>query len=319
MSTPNTSSRTVFSAFWSWLTDDHVAQLPAPSADEPISWLRCLPFIAMHLGCLAVFFVGVSPIAIAVAVTLFILRMFFVTGFYHRYFSHRTFKTSRVAQLIFAILGCTAGQRGPLWWAAHHRRHHKHSDEEQDIHSPRLVGFIRAHMGWFMTRRGFATDAQQVRDWWRYPELRWVNRLDWVPLVMLAAGVYLLGSFLEGRFPALGTSGIQMFVWGWLVSTVVLYHATYTINSLAHQFGSQRFKTDDDSRNNVWLAIVTLGEGWHNNHHHYPAAARQGFYWWEIDLTFYALWVMSKLRIIRDLRHVPQHILQRNRIETTAK
>ncbi len=306
--------RSYISRFWGWLTRDESAHVASPDKADSIDWVRCSPFIAMHVGCAAALYVGVSPIALAVAAFLFLVRMFFITAFYHRYFSHRTFKTSRAMQFIFGMLACTAGQRGPLWWAAHHRRHHKYSDEDPDVHSPNIVGFLKAHMGWFMTPRGFVTDERYVRDWARYPELRWLNRLDWLPLLALAAGTYGLGVLLSNYAPSLGTNGLQMFVWGWVISTVVLYHATYTINSLAHRFGSQRFVTGDDSRNNFLLAIVTLGEGWHNNHHHYPASARQGFYWWEIDLTYYGLLLLNQLRVIRDLRAVPEHALTRGRI-----
>ena len=307
------------SAIWQWLTSDQLQHDPADREYERVDWLRCAPFIAMHIGCLAVLLVGVSPIAVAAAVLLFILRMFIVTAFYHRYFSHRTFKTSRPVQLIFAILGCTAGQRGPLWWAAHHRKHHNHADQEPDLHSPQIVGFLHAHMGWFMTTKGFQTDTRVIRDWMQYPELRWVNRLDWLPLLVLALLTWAAGALLERYAPSLGTTGWQMFVWAWLISTVALYHATYTINSLAHQFGSRRFDTGDDSRNNFWLALITLGEGWHNNHHHYPASARQGFYWWELDITYYGLLLLAKLRIIRDLRPVPPHVLERKRIDSLKK
>jgi stearoyl-CoA desaturase (delta-9 desaturase) len=241
--------------------------------------------------------------------------MFAVTAFYHRYFSHRTFRTSRPMQFLMGALACSTGQRGPLWWAAHHRHHHNHSDQQPDLHSPRVVGFLRAHMGWFMTTNAFATQRHYVRDWLRFPELRWLNRLDWAPLLLLAGGTWVAGAAMEAWAPQLGVSGGQLFTWGFLVSTVLLYHATYTINSLAHQFGSRRFRTGDDSRNNFLLALITLGEGWHNNHHHYPASARQGFYWWEIDLTWYGLLLLQRVGLIWDLRPVPDHVLQRDRLD----
>jgi stearoyl-CoA desaturase (delta-9 desaturase) len=247
------------------------------------------------------------------AAALYFLRMFAITGFYHRYFSHRSFRTSRGFQLLMAVAGSAAAQRGPLWWAAHHRHHHNHSDEEPDHHSPGLKGLIFSHMGWFMTRAGFATNHKYVRDWARYPELRLLDRFDWVVPLLLAVGLFWLGELLAATAPTLGTSGWQMVVWGFFISTVVLYHATYTINSLAHSWGSQRFKTSDDSRNNLWLALLTMGEGWHNNHHHFPASARQGFYWWEVDLTYYALRVLAWLRVIRDLRPVPKRVLEAGR------
>jgi len=274
-------------------------------ANDRIEWFRAVPFILLHVACLGVFFVGVSPVALAVAGALFVVRMFFITAFYHRYFSHRAFRTSRFFQLCMGIAGCTAGQRGPLWWAGHHRHHHAHADSPADYHSPREKGFLWSHTGWFLTEAAFATPVALLPDFEEYPELRLLDRFDWVPFVLLGVGLGVLG-------------GAQVLFWGFFVSTVLLYHSTYTINSFAHRFGSRRFATRDDSRNNFALALLTLGEGWHNNHHHYPASARQGFYWWEIDLSYYGLWLMSKLHLIKDLRGVPARALALRRIDAGA-
>jgi stearoyl-CoA desaturase (delta-9 desaturase) len=271
---------------------------------EGIDWLRVVPFIGMHLACLGVIWVGFSWFALWLALALYAVRMFAITGFYHRYFAHRSFKTSRPAQFLFAVLGASSVQRGPLWWAAHHRIHHRHSDTELDPHSPRH-GFWRSHMGWFLTHEGFRTDERAVRDLARYPELRLLDRFDILVPVLLAVGLFVLGSHLENTAPELGTNGPQLLVWGFFVSTVVLFHATVTINSLAHRFGSRRFDTRDDSRNNWLLALITFGEGWHNNHHYYPGSARQGFRWWEIDLTWYLLRLLALFGIVWDLKPVP--------------
>jgi stearoyl-CoA desaturase (Delta-9 desaturase) len=273
-----------------------------------VDWARVLPFLGMHAVCLAVIWVGFSWAAFGVTVALYFVRMFAITGFYHRYFSHRTFKTSRAAQFIFGLLGASAVQRGPLWWAAHHRHHHRHSDEPGDVHSPGQHGFFWSHMGWFMSHEHFSADLSRVKDLLKYPELRFLDRFDIAVPTALGAGVFLLGVILKHVAPDLGTSGGQMLVWGFFISTIAVYHGTYTINSLSHVFGRQRYKTGDDSRNNVWLAIITLGEGWHNNHHHYPASTRQGFYWWEFDLTFYLLKFLALCGLIWDLRPVPAAI-----------
>ena len=278
---------------------------PQGSTEDGVEWSRIVPFVGMHLACFAVVWVGWSPVAVLVAVLGYFLRMFAITGFYHRYFSHRAFKTSRLGQFVFGVLGAAAVQRGPLWWAAHHRHHHAHSDRAEDAHSPLVHGFLRSHMGWFLTRRGFAPDLRRVRDLLQFPELRWLDRFDILVPVLLALGMFGLGVLLERSEPQLGTSGWQMLVWGFFVSTVACYHATYAINSLSHVFGSQRYRTGDASRNNWLLALLTLGEGWHNNHHHYPSAVRQGFYWWEIDITYYLLKMLSWLGIIWDLKPVP--------------
>jgi stearoyl-CoA desaturase (delta-9 desaturase) len=279
----------------------------SPAADS-VDWARILPFAGMHLACLGVLWVGTSAVAVAAAVALYLLRMFAITGFYHRYFSHRTFKTSRATQFVFALVGASAVQRGPIWWAAHHRHHHAHSDRPEDVHSPLQHGFLWAHMGWFLSRRHFTPDLGRVRDLLRFPELRWLDRFDILVPFLLALGLLALGRFLDARWPELGTSGAQMLVWGFFISTVACYHGTYTINSLCHVWGRRRYATSDGSRNNFLLAILTLGEGWHNNHHRYPMSARQGFYWWEIDLTYYGLRLLEMLGLIRDLKTVPPRI-----------
>ena len=280
-----------------------------------VDWLRCLPFVVMHAACLGVIWVGWSGTAVAVAVALYAIRMFAITGFYHRYFSHRTFKTSRVGQFLFALLGACAVQRGPLWWAAHHRHHHRYSDQEQDTHSPRQHGFLWSHMGWFTSRANFATNLRVVADLAKFPELRFLDRFDVLVAISLAVFLYLVGVVLAIFAPALGTSGLQMLIWGFFISTVVLYHGTYTINSLAHKIGRKRYETQDESGNSFLLALITLGEGWHNNHHHYPASVRQGFYWWEIDLTYYTLVLLSWTGLIWDLRPVPEHVRSARRVD----
>ncbi len=312
------TNRTLWGSIRGWFDNGESEGL---SDDDPrerdhrIDPLRTVPFVLMHMGCLLVIWVGFSWVALALAVGLYLLRMFAITGFYHRYFSHRTFRTSRVFQFIMGFVGTSAAQRGPMWWAAHHRHHHNHSDEDVDVHSPRLQGLIMSHMGWFLRRSSFHTRTRYVRDWAIFPELRFLDRFDVVAPFTLGALCYLLGAALAAKWPHLGTGGWQMFVWGFFISTVAVYHGTYTINSLAHTFGTKRFETGDDSRNNWWLSIITLGEGWHNNHHHYPATARQGFYWWEFDPTYYVLKVMSWCGLIWDLRPVPDHALMRNRLD----
>ncbi|HVN99882.1 MAG TPA: acyl-CoA desaturase [Steroidobacteraceae bacterium] len=288
-----------------WDTSKLKLAIASGHIPDRVDWARSVPFLLMHLACFAAFFTGVSPVAIAVAIGAYLVRMFAITGFYHRYFSHRTFKTSRAGQFIFGLLGASAVQRGPVWWAAHHRHHHANSDQESDVHSPKQHGFWRSHTGWFLTIKGFAPDFRLVRDLMKFPELRWLDRFDLVVPVLLGVGMFLLGVILHKVAPQLGTNGWQMLVWGFVISTVVCWHATYTINSLSHVFGRQRYKTGDTSRNNWLLAILTLGEGWHNNHHYYPNAARQGFYWWEYDITFYVLKLLSWCGIIWDLKPVP--------------
>jgi stearoyl-CoA desaturase (Delta-9 desaturase) len=299
-------------AFVRWFDTEAGAADPR---DERIDWLRVVPFIGMHLMCLGVFFVGVSSIALWTALALYALRMFAITAFYHRYFSHRAFRTSRVVQFLFGVIGASSVQRGPLWWASHHRHHHRHADTPEDPHSPGQRGFFHSHVGWFLTRGGFHADRERVRDLARFPELRLLDRFDVLVPIALATALFLWGGWLEREHPALGTTAAQMLVWGFFVSTVVLFHATVTINSLAHGWGRRRYDTRDDSRNNWLLALITFGEGWHNNHHQFPGSARQGHRWWELDLSWYVLCVMSWLHIVRDLKRVPEGLQRAARDE----
>ena len=266
-------------------------------------------FILLHIACIAALFVGISWFAVAFALFLYFSRMFFITAFYHRYFSHRTYKVSRAMQFLMAIAGCTAGQRGPLWWASHHRGHHINSDTDTDPHSPRN-GLFNSHMLWFLRRGNFPLQDERINDFLRYPELRLLEKVDWLPFVLLFVACYFFGELLFIYLPGLATNGLQLLVWGGFISTVILYHATYTINSLAHLFGKRRFNTKDDSRNNIWLALLTLGEGWHNNHHRYPASTRQGFYRGEVDISFLLLNILAIVGLAKDFKPVPVHVLE---------
>jgi stearoyl-CoA desaturase (delta-9 desaturase) len=304
--------------FIKWFDNEAVSQgstgPAAPSANE-IDWLRVIPFILIHLACFGVFWVGFSWFALGFAVTLYTVRMFAVTGFYHRYFSHKTYRTSRLFQFILAVFGASAVQRGPLWWASHHRHHHVNSDEIDDAHSPVQHGFLWSHLGWFLSNKHFATHTERVKELAKFIELRLLDRFDVIVPTLLAVSIYLLGEWLANAYPVLETNGLQLLVWGFAISTVLLYHATFTVNSLAHVWGKRRYATSDHSRNNVWIALVTLGEGWHNNHHHYPGSARQGFYWWEIDLTYYGLRLLAACGLIWDLRTVPTNIRESRKIK----
>ncbi len=250
----------------------------------------------VHAACGLVLWVGVTSADLLLCAATFYVRMFAITGGYHRYFSHKTYRTSRAFQLVLAVLGCSATQKGPLWWAGHHRVHHSHADRPGDVHSPG-EGLYRAHQGWIFESRYDTTPLAQIRDFARYPELVWLNRNHALAPIALAVLCFAVG----------GLSGL---VWGFVVSTVLLWHATYTINSLAHTWGTRRYDTPDTSRNNPWLALLTLGEGWHNNHHHYCASTRQGFRWWEIDVSYYVLRGLQAVGLVWDIREPPAHVLR---------
>lgn len=295
-----------------WINSDYCAGTEAHLQNRPdrVDLIRCIPFIILHLGCLGVIWTGWSWTAVGVAFGLYFIRMFAITGFYHRYFSHRTFKTSRFFQFVFALVGASAVQRGPLWWAAHHRHHHKHSDDEHDVHSPRQKGFWWSHMGWITSPANFPTDYDSIKDLAKYRELVFLNKFDTAVPLALAIALLLVGNWLDAAYPALGVTGWQLVVWGFFISTTCLFHGTCTINSLSHVFGRRRFPTTDDSKNNFLLALITLGEGWHNNHHYYQYSTRQGFKWWEIDITFYMLKMLSWCGIIWNLRGVPDKVMR---------
>jgi stearoyl-CoA desaturase (delta-9 desaturase) len=287
------------------------------AGSEAIDWLRIIPFMAIHLACLLVLVVGVSWLALWVCLATYLIRMFAITAFYHRYFSHKSFKTSRFMQAVFAVIGATATQRGPIWWAAHHRHHHIHADGEEDTHSPRH-GFWHSHLKWFLLKKNFATRSEYVRDLEQYPELTFIDRFDVLFPVLMAVGLYALGHHLEQQHPALNTSGGQLVVWGYFISTVLLSHVTYCINSLAHVFGFRTYQTSDDSRNNFLLALFTLGEGWHNNHHCCPGSVKQGFRWWQLDLSYYLLFLMSKTGLIWDLKYPNEQLLEKRLIRSQS-
>jgi stearoyl-CoA desaturase (delta-9 desaturase) len=256
-------------------------------------------FIALHLACLLVIVYPPTWPLVLLALGSYVVRMWGVTAGYHRYFAHRTFRTSRVFQFVLALLGTTAMENGPLWWASWHRRHHRHSDTPDDPHSPRIHGFWQAHAGWVFDPKNDETDLSNVKDLSRFPELRLLDRFAWIPLVAWALGCYAI-------------AGVAGLTWGFVVSTIAVNDATFLINSVAHVWGSRRYETMDTSRNNLPLALITLGEGWHNNHHFYMGSARQGFLWWEIDVTYYTLRVLSLLRVVRDLKEPPAWALRGN-------
>jgi len=298
-------------SFVRWL--DAWAEDERDVAGDPkeVDWLRVVPFVVLHLSCLFVVAVGWSWTALVVAGLAYAVRMFSITAFYHRYFSHRSFQTSRAMQFVFALIGATAIQRGPIWWASHHRAHHKSSDKEADVHSPARHGFWWSHIGWILSRANFRPRLELVSDLVRFPELRFLDRFDIVvPLVSLA-GFYGLGLGLAAL--GLDTSGWQLVIWGFSISTVVTHHVTFSINSFAHRFGTRSYATGDDSRNNLLLSLLTFGEGWHNNHHRYPASVRQGFKWWQVDLSYYALRLMAALGMIWRLNPVPAKVLAEGR------
>jgi stearoyl-CoA desaturase (delta-9 desaturase) len=290
---------------------NHGGLLVRHDLDERIDFWGSLPFLLMHLACLHAFWTGVSAVAVAVCLVMYGLRMFAITAGYHRYFSHRSYKTGRAFQFALGCLGTMAAQKGPLWWASHHRRHHGYSDTAEDVHSPVVGGFWWSHVGWFLCRKYNETDVRLIRDLVSYPELQFLDRFHALPPAALALFMLALGRLLRVINPGMNTSATQMLVWGFLISTVLVYHGTFVVNSLAHVFGRRRFHTKDDSRNNLLIALITFGEGWHNNHHYAPSSERQGFLWWEVDFSHYILKTLSWLGLVWDLKAPPSRVFGR--------
>ncbi|MCB9594288.1 MAG: acyl-CoA desaturase [Sandaracinaceae bacterium] len=273
--------------------------MPATPRTHRYDFKSAIPWFIVHLMPFLALWSGVTWQAVALCLGLFWFRMWAVTAVYHRYFSHRTYETSRWFQFVLAVCAVTSTQRGPLWWAAHHRAHHLYSDGERDLHSPEQDGFWHAHVGWVFADSG-ETDWKRIQDFAKYPELRWLDRWHLVPTVLL------------------GIASVVFFGWpglfiGFFLSQVMAWHATYVINSLCHVWGGRRFETKDTSRNNLWLALLTLGEGWHNNHHHYMNSVRQGFYWYEIDITYYVLRALAAVGLVWNLKMPPQRVLDEGR------
>ena len=284
------------------------ASVPAESVDdepaERVNWVSAIPFFLAHGIAGLVFVTGITRTALVLFLVLYSVRCFAITAGYHRYFAHRSYKLARVPQFLLALIATTAAQKGPLWWAGHHRQHHRHSDTPDDVHSPQR-GFWWSHVGWILVDKHKQTDQTAIRDFAAYPELRFLDRHHDFGPWLLGVASYLIG----------GWSGL---VFGFFGSTVLLWHITFTINSLSHTIGTRRYATNDTSRNNPVLALLTFGEGWHNNHHHYQASARQGFYWWEIDITWYALRALNVIGIVTSPRQPPPEALIRNRIRDGA-
>ncbi|MFN8104861.1 MAG: acyl-CoA desaturase [Acidimicrobiia bacterium] len=260
----------------------------ARSGDERINWVTSIPFLALHLLPFVAIWTGVGVRAAVLFVVLYFGRVFFITAGYHRYFSHRSYRLNRPMQFLMAFGGTTAAQKGPIWWAAHHRNHHRFSDTDKDVHSP-LKGFWWSHVGWILCDKYNDADLDRVKDLTRYPEIRFLERFDWIGPWTVGVAAFWIG----------GPSGL---FFGFFGSQVLVWHGTFMINSLAHVFGRRRYVTTDTSRNSFLLAVVTMGEGWHNNHHYYQVSARQGFFWWEWDPTFYVLRALSWVGLVKDLK-----------------
>jgi len=274
------------------------------TADERVNWVSSIPFFLVHVLCLTVIFTGFTWTAVILFAAMYFGRAFFVTAAYHRYFSHKSFRLNRFWQTVFAFQAEATAQKGVLWWAANHRHHHRYSDTELDLHSPRK-GFWWSHVGWILSDKYKDTDLSAIKDFAKFPELRWLDKHEGMPPWIYGLAAFGIG-FWTGGWSGAWAGLVIGFFW----STVLLWHTTFLVNSAAHVIGRRRYETTDTSRNSLIIALLTGGEGWHNNHHHYQASARQGFFWWEIDMTYYVLKMMSWVGIVRDLKAPPARVLR---------
>ena len=305
---PDNLTTTTLTASLTPPNEKHIAEV-----QQRTDWNTNLPFLGIHIGCFLILWTGIDLFSAGLGLITLLVRMFGLTGGYHRYFCHRSFKTTRLFQFVLAVLGAAAAQKGPLWWAGHHRHHHRHSDTASDVHPPGVKGFYWAHFGWVICPANVRTRTELVPDLVRFPELRWLDRHHYAIPACLAAGLFVLGSWLEATVPYLATSGWELLAVGFFLSTTLLYHVTFAVNSIGHTVGQQRYDTRDASRNGLLLALITAGEGWHNNHHRYPASERQGFYWWEIDATHYAVALLAWFHIVWGVRGPSLAVLDEGR------
>tara|TARA_B110000014_G_scaffold261149_1_gene252313 strand:- start:3355 stop:4239 length:885 start_codon:yes stop_codon:yes gene_type:complete len=272
---------------------------------ERLSLIVSLPFLSVHIGAIYALTVSPSLFALFIVGLMYFIRMFGITAGFHRLFSHRSFKTNRLFQFFLAYSATCSAQMGPIWWASHHRHHHKYTEQIEDSHTPTLKGFFWAHVGWIMSPANSPTKEKYVEDLMKYPELRWLDKYHYFAPFSLAVFLYVLGEYMAVNYSQYNTNGMELLLWGFFVSTVFLYHATFMVNSVCHVFGHRTYDTKDESVNNLLVAILTLGEGWHNNHHAFPNSEKQGHKWYQIDICHYILWCLSKIGIVWNIREVP--------------
>ena len=272
---------------------------------EKLSLIVSLPFLSVHIGAIYALTISPSPFALFMVFLMYFIRMFGITAGFHRLFSHRSFKTNRAFQFFLAYAATCSAQMGPIWWASHHRHHHKYTEQIEDPHTPTLKGFFWAHVGWIMSPVNSPTKEEYVGDLMKYPELKWLDKYHYFAPFSLVVLLYGLGEFMAVNYAQYNTNGMELVLWGFFVSTVLLYHATFMVNSVCHVFGHRTYDTKDGSVNNFLVAILTLGEGWHNNHHAFPNSEKQGHKWYQIDISHYILWCLSKIGVVWKIRDVP--------------
>lgn len=271
-----------------------------------ISYSNASRIILFHLSVVLVFISGYSFTALITFLILYLARLFVITGFYHRYYSHQSYQTSRWLQFILTLIGTSAGQQGPLSWATSHITHHQHADTRGDPHSPVLTSGLYAHIGWLMQKDALPTNDKLVKPFLKFPEIVFLDRYHYLGTTGLIISLALLGTFLSTHHPELGTSALQLVSWGFILSTLLILHGACLVNSVAHLYGYRRFRTTDNSHNVWWLFPLTLGDNWHNNHHHTPRSASFSYAWWEVDIIYLCILLLEKSGLVWNVKR-PQH------------
>ena len=267
-----------------------------------ISYSNATRIILFHLSVVLVFISGYSFTALITFLVLFLVRLFVITGFFHRYYSHRSYQTSRWFQFLLTFIGTSAGQQGPLSWATSHITHHQHADAEDDPHSPVLNSGFYAHIGWLLQKDALSTNDKIVKPFTKYPEIVFLDRYHYIGTTSLIISLALLGMLLSEHYPELGTSALQLVSWGFILSTLLILHGACLVNSVGHLYGYRRFKTKDNSHNVWWLFPLTLGDNWHNNHHHAPKSASFSYAWWEVDIIYLCILILEKLGLVWNVK-----------------
>ena len=262
-------------------------------------WIR----IAFHLSSLWwLVEVGFHWAGVAIFGANYVVGALSITVGFHRYISHKSLKTNRVCQLVIGFLGCCQLQGGPIAWSTIHRHHHRASDKQQDLHTP-THGFYQSHYGWLLNPKTYEVAfGSGVSDLNKYKELIWLDRYNFIPPVIYFVCLWSGGEWYSRQHPETFIDGWYVLFWGGILRVVGLWHVTWSVNSVCHIWGRRDFATKDESKNNLWIALLSLGEGWHNNHHKYPSSARNGFGWMQPDVSYYFILLMKRLRMAKDIR-----------------
>ena len=266
--------------------------LVALSDRQRVNWLVTIILALVHTGAVAALFLFNWRAFASAVLLVWIATGFGISLGYHRLHTHRSYKVPRLLEYFFAVCGTVTLEGGPIFWVAVHRIHHQKSDQPGDPHSPR-EGAWWSHMGWILFGEAKHNNTRLMAKY--APDLAkdrfyvWLNDYHWIPPVIVGLMLLVVG-------------GLPMFLWGGCLRTVVGLHATWAVNSVTHLWGSRRFATRDDSRNNWWVALFTFGEGWHNNHHAHPSSARHGLAWYELDISWITIKFLKHLGVARSVR-----------------